>query len=307
MIIEGAFKLIDAVCVPLCNIDNIADIVIEKNIVYDVSDPKTCKLDLYYKEEEGKEKYPVILNIHGGAFVAGDKKYRKSISKDFASDGSLVVTINYGLAPKYPFPTFIFQAVSALKWIFNSENALKYKMDLDNVFVMGDSAGGFIAAYLGVISSSPEVRKRFGIEDWNMRIKGEILYCGVYNAENLIERKMMMNLQYTVGSKMLNYPKKDLKELEQRQKYEYYDVINLKNFINKDFPSTFITYTDNDFLCPMQGQEFHKHLSEVGIKTNHHHSTDKGDVHCYQAFRNRESAQLVIQMTKDFIKELSSE
>ena len=70
---------------------NMKNVVKTTDIVYDESDKKACTLDTFViPKEEGK--YPVIFEIHGGGFVAGDKKYRRCL---LSFDN--IITIHYYL------------------------------------------------------------------------------------------------------------------------------------------------------------------------------------------------------------------
>ena len=69
------------------------EFVVDKDIVYDKSAPEDCTLDTYYvKRKEGK--YPVLFYIHGGGFVAGDKKYRRALSRWSAQMGYFVINVD---------------------------------------------------------------------------------------------------------------------------------------------------------------------------------------------------------------------
>ena len=99
------FKLIDALGDRIQNNSPLDKNLKERiecatDIVYDESDPATCVYDTYHiPREEGK--YPVMLYIHGGGFVAGDKKFRRGVSKWYAQTGLYVFNVNYGLCPAY--------------------------------------------------------------------------------------------------------------------------------------------------------------------------------------------------------------
>ena len=107
----------------------------------------------------------VILQLHGGGYIGP----MKNIYRDFAvqysqrSMGADVLTIDYRVAPKHPFPAALEDAVTAYRWLLNEKN---YRAK--NIVVAGDSAGGGLAFALvmylrdhalplpaGVIAMSP--------------------------------------------------------------------------------------------------------------------------------------------------------
>ena len=125
------------------------DFVIDTDIVYDESAPDICKLDTYRVAREGK--YPVLFYIHGGGFVAGDKKYRRALSRWSANQGYFVVNVNYGLGPDCLFPEPLRQIVRAFNWV--EKHAEELNLDTDRMIVSGDSAGGYYAAMLACVTT----------------------------------------------------------------------------------------------------------------------------------------------------------
>lgn len=87
----------------------------------------------------------VILQLHGGGYIGP----MKNIYRDFAvqysqkSMGADVLTIDYRVAPKYPFPAALEDAVKAYRWLLDEKN---YRAK--NIVVAGDSAGGGLALAL---------------------------------------------------------------------------------------------------------------------------------------------------------------
>lgn len=294
------FDLLDKVLYPSCNISTVKGITIEKDITYNESvDDSTA--DLYYKKDQSG-KYPVLLNIHGGGFVAGDKKYRVGFSKDIADEGVFVMSINYLLCPKSCFPDFILQCASALDWI--KGNADKYNLDLDNIMVSGDSAGAYIAAYLGLLQSNQEIRSRLNFTELPLKIKALLLYCGPYQVDELLTKKVMLNLQTEIGAAFLKADKADFKQIERLANHRYRDIINISPFVGKGFPLSFLTYAKNDFLCPGQGEPFIKLLQENNIPHRYHFGGKLNDLHCYHLFRMNRSGREAMKMTKEFIADV---
>ena len=143
------FKAVDILCNPSQNAIRYENVLSVKDIAY--GNEKLNTGDLYYLPEilnDGK-KHPVIVYYHGGAFLAGDKKYRVSICEYYAKEGYFVFCPNYRMPPEVDYKGLILDCVNALNFV--PTLAEKYNIDLDNIVVTGDSAGGYMASYLAAL------------------------------------------------------------------------------------------------------------------------------------------------------------
>lgn len=122
------------------------EIVFEKDIEYSNPDNQHLKVDLARPNGEGP--YPAIVCIHGGGFRAGDRQGYDGLIKKLAKNGYVAITVEYRLAPKYPYPAAIHDVKAAVRWL--RANAAKYHVDPDRVGATGGSAGGHLAQFLGV-------------------------------------------------------------------------------------------------------------------------------------------------------------
>ncbi|MGN0064889.1 MAG: alpha/beta hydrolase [Nocardioides sp.] len=92
---------------------------------------------------------PLVLNLHGGGFVLGSARQSDWIAHQVAAGvGAVVVAPDYRLAPTDPFPAAVEDAVATLEWAV--ENASEFGADGSRIAVMGDSAGGTLAAVLAL-------------------------------------------------------------------------------------------------------------------------------------------------------------
>lgn len=95
----------------------------------------------------GTGPFPIIIYYHGGGWVFGNPDYADGGCRYLTvSSKSVVVSVDYRLAPEYPFPTPIQDSYDALLWV--AENAKSLHVDLSKLYVAGDSAGGNIAAVI---------------------------------------------------------------------------------------------------------------------------------------------------------------
>lgn len=101
-----------------------------------------CVLDIYYpKNITG---FATIVWFHGGALTAGSKELPEALKEK----GFCIVGVNYRLSPRVNAPKYIEDAAAAVAWVFNNIN--KYGGDSTLVFVSGHSAGGYLAAMVGL-------------------------------------------------------------------------------------------------------------------------------------------------------------
>jgi acetyl esterase/lipase len=108
----------------------------------------TQKLDLYIPTT-GTGPFPVVINIHGGGFRFGDKGMLSDITgKALLTAGYAVASIDYRLSGVAQFPAAVQDAKAAVRFL--RANAAQYNLNPDKIAVFGQSAGGNIAAMVGV-------------------------------------------------------------------------------------------------------------------------------------------------------------
>ncbi len=99
---------------------------------------------------EGEDR-PLIVYFHGGGWVVGSIDTHDGVCRKLADDtGYPVVSVDYGLAPEYPFPEGLQDCYAALEWVAEETDALN--ADPDGIVVGGDSAGGGLAAGLSLLA-----------------------------------------------------------------------------------------------------------------------------------------------------------
>ncbi|GAB4410078.1 MAG: alpha/beta hydrolase [Anaerolineales bacterium] len=113
------------------------------------------KLDIYLPDE-GNGPFPVIMSIHGGAFLGCDKAdaqvepMLRGLKRGYA-----VVAVNYRLSWEAKFPALVHDVKAAVRWI--RANAARYGFDPNRIAAWGGSAGAYLAAMLGTSAGVPEL------------------------------------------------------------------------------------------------------------------------------------------------------
>lgn len=104
------------------------------------------QLDVYRADDS--EKRPIVVWIHGGALIMGNRTgIPASIRKTLVDSGFAVASIDYRLAPETKLPQIIEDVTDSVRWI--RENAARFNGDPSKVGVMGGSAGGYLTLVTG--------------------------------------------------------------------------------------------------------------------------------------------------------------
>lgn len=93
---------------------------------------------------------PLVLHLHGGAFVGGGLETGECLAQLLAGAGAVVVSLAYPLAPAHPFPAAVEAAYAALQWLHKHRS--KLAGGRASLFVAGEEAGGNIAAAVALMA-----------------------------------------------------------------------------------------------------------------------------------------------------------
>jgi len=111
--------------------------------------PDVCVL--VYRPGEASAPLPCILHIHGGGYVIGSVEAQEAQHRDMAARlDCVIVTVDYRLAPETIFPGAVEDCYAALAWVFAA--AADLGIDAARIGVMGESAGGGLAASLALLA-----------------------------------------------------------------------------------------------------------------------------------------------------------
>jgi triacylglycerol lipase len=139
------------------------------------------RLDLYLPVD-ATGPAPVVIFLHGGGFIRGDKADREAVGDYFSRHGVLAVVPNYRLGPRHRWPAGAEDVSAALAW--TRAHVAAHGGNPDHIVLAGESAG---AAH---IAAATLVRRFHPAE--GLRIAGAFLASGVYNAElELLARRQL--------------------------------------------------------------------------------------------------------------------
>jgi acetyl esterase/lipase/lysophospholipase L1-like esterase len=154
-----------------------------KNINYVVGSNLSAQtLDIQLPSNISTDPFPVVVYIHGGAWVIGDKtdsEARGALNAAVAK-GCAVVSINYRLAQNAQWPAQIYDCKAAIRYI--RSNAQTYHLDPDKIAVWGASAGAHLAQFMGVTNGDSNYEDlSMGNADYSSDVQAVVSYYGISN------------------------------------------------------------------------------------------------------------------------------
>lgn len=156
------------------------DLVVIKDIPYVQDGHPLHRLDIL-SLKDGLINVPTIINIHGGGLIYGDKELNQNFNAEFARRGFRVVSLSYRLLPTFTFDEQVKDILDALSFIH--DHSQTYSLNLDEVFMTGDSAGGLLTLFAVALTRSARLRSLYNVEDPNIYIKGMGLISSMLDIE----------------------------------------------------------------------------------------------------------------------------
>ncbi len=216
------------------------------------------RLDLYLPQ--GVSRFPTVVFVHGGAWTMGSKDGflmlpgHRAIDHGnfFAAKGIAAVHVNYRLSPKVLHPEHIIDVARSIAWV--RQNIAKYGGDVDNIFIMGHSAGGHLVAlaatdsrYLRAEGLTPQM------------IRGVIGVSGVYVLDPTL---------VTAGPGAASMPKSPptmLKSVFGNEAQGHIDASPIAH-VAPGLPPFLLAYANRDIpTLPAQAVAFQEALSKKGV------------------------------------------
>ena len=131
-----------------------------------------------YTPRDGASRAPVLLQIHGGAWMIGHKQQQAlPLINHLAARGWVCVAANYRLSPSATFPEHLIDVKLAIRWI--REHIAEYGGDPRFVAITGGSAGGHLTALAALTANEPEYQP--GFENVDTSVQAAVPFYGVYD------------------------------------------------------------------------------------------------------------------------------
>jgi len=208
-----------------------------------------------FRNAERPASCPVLLQIHGGAWIMGSKDEQAlPLMNQLAEQGWVCVTVNYRLSPHATFPDHLIDVKRALVWV--REHISEYGGDPDFVVVTGGSAGGHLCALMALTQNDPEYQP--GFEDADTSVSACLPYYGVYDFTNQNQTKHGEGMAEMLEQRVMKGAMHEIPESWQRA--------SPISRIDENAPPFFIIHGENDTLVPVvEARSFERALREKSL------------------------------------------
>jgi acetyl esterase/lipase len=244
------------------------------------------RLDLYLPEKADRP-LPVIVWVHGGAWLAGSKE-GGGPALSFVRRGYAVASINYRLSQHARFPAQIEDCKAAIRWL--RANAKTYGLDPDHIGVWGASAGGHLVALLGTSGDVKELEGKDGPADQSSRVQAVVDWFG---PTDVTKMGGSHDGPDSPEARLLGGPVQENKEKAERA--------NPIAYVTKDDPPFLILHGDKDTTVPFsQSELLEEALRKAGLDVTFR--PVKGAGHGGREFSSEENRKLVEEFFDKHLK-----
>ena len=240
-------------------------------------------LDVYRPKGEPVRGAPVLLQIHGGGWVIGDKSQQGlPLMLELAADGWVCVAINYRLSPRSTWPDHLVDCKRALAWV--REHIAEYGGDPDLVCVTGGSAGGHLAAMVALTANDPGYQE--GFESADTSVEACIPFYGVYDFTGLFDAHLK-------GDRIVRTMTRWVMKRSIQEDRAAFEAASPIHHLRADAPPFFVIHGSHDNLVPVaQAREFVTGLRAVS-RAPVHYAEIPGASHAFDVFHSIRSTYAV--------------
>jgi acetyl esterase/lipase len=256
-----------------------------RDLAYVLDGHERQKLDLYLPRNG--QSFPLIINIHGGAFKMGSKE--QGVPLDYLTRGYAVASINYRLSQQAVFPAQIEDCKAAVRWL--RAHATEFGLDPKRFAAWGASAGGHLSAMLGTTGGTKEFEVGANL-DQSSRVQAVVDYFGPTDFLQMDAHRLPNGQVHDAADS----PESELVGGPIRRNQEKTARANPITYVTRDDPPFLICHGEVDPLVPHhQSELLEAALKKAGVSVTFY--TVKGAGH--GQFRDPK----VPELTRKFLAE----
>ena len=211
-------------------------------------------------EEIAISSRPLVLICPGGAYTHTSNREAEAVAMQFLAMGYHAAVLRYSCSPA-TFPTSLTELAHSVRLI--RRNAEQWHVNPNGIIVLGCSAGGHLAASLGVFWNHGFLAQALGIEEGDLRSlrpDGMILCYPVITSGEFAHRG---SFQFLIGDQE--------EALSKKFSTPIWDFLSLENHVSADTPPVFIWHTYTDGSVPVENSLlFVSALRRAGVPAEFH-------------------------------------
>ena len=221
--------------------------------------PAGHSLLLDLRVPDGPGPHPVIVYLHSGAWVTGDRFGGPAIRQ--ASRGYAVASIEYRLAPEFIWPAQVQDTKAAVRWL--RANAARFRLDPNRIALFGTSAGGHIASVAATSTNPDHEGLELGNPQFSSRVKAVVDLYGPTDLLRIEEDKLPCipldgNASYMPMSLLMGCPIQSC--------VDWTRTASPMTYVTRDDPPFLIMHGLLDCLVPYkQSIALHESLKAAGV------------------------------------------
>jgi acetyl esterase/lipase len=241
---------------------------VDADLTYTTQSGVELKLDVYVPplehplaQGEARPVTPVVVQIHGGGWVAGTKEWSQMDVLPYLQMGFAAVNVEYRLAKVAPAPAAVEDCRCALRWVLS--NAKRYGFDTSKIVLTGWSAGGHLALITGMLPASAALDRECTTGDdtgWeDAGSQGEMEVAAIVNWFGITDVPAMLHAPEERG-----YAVEWFGSLPNRE--EVARSVSPMTYVRSGVPPVITIHGDKDTLVPhAQAERLHGALDEARV------------------------------------------
>jgi len=210
------------------------------HIAYSDEGGKRTTLDVWKRPDlPADAEAPVLVQVHGGAWVLGDKEGQAyPLMVHLAERGWVCVSVTYRLSPRATWPDHIVDVKRALAWV--KDNIADHGGDPDWVAITGGSAGGHLCALAALTPNDPQFQP--GFEDADTSVRAAVPFYGVYDWTNR-DGTGRADLAPLLAERVIKKPLEEARDV--------WEQASPMTHVGPDAPPMMLLHGTNDSLVPV--------------------------------------------------------
>jgi len=252
-----------------------------RNIQYREVAGRTLRLDIAMPEAPGTNR-PAIIQIHGGAWIIGDKREQGwPLIGHLAANGWVCFNVNYRLSPAATWPEHLIDLKYALKWI--RERADEYGIDPNFIAVTGGSAGGHLTAMMALTANDPEYQP--GFEEADTTLQAAVPVYAVYDFTNRLGT-MLEHFHTQMLEPLI------MKAFFRKEPDKFHRASPIDR-VHRDAPPFLIIHGDRDTLAPVEDAQLFTETLRATSCSPVLYTELRGAQHAFDIFASPRTARML--------------